>query len=303
MAVLVAAMLAVAAVPTSSASLINSPWTLPRRDGPLQAAFAAGFAPALPLALKAGVRATCPSAALAPSIFGVMRPQLKVAGSKVGAATLRPAFENKRLYAGALRMAAHDEDEEDFEDDQEEVLVTDEDTGKTIECYVDQDVTIDGKTYYIVYPCDTPVVIAYVDKEGDEEELVPVAEEDISRVFAGAYKACADIDCELADTAVVLTLQGYEDDTEEDEDDKLGDAGDDEEFVRVITSYEDNGVEYLITEPLEPVLIITKADTTKKSSGTARQSLVCLPEDELISVMPEVEKMLELRFQDLDLDE
>ena len=28
--------------------------------------------------------------------------------------------------------------------------------------------------YAQVYPCDRPVVIAYVDKDGDEEELVPV---------------------------------------------------------------------------------------------------------------------------------
>ena len=35
---------------------------------------------------------------------------------------------------------------------QEEVIVTDPDTGKTIECYVDQDVTIGGKPYYIVSP-------------------------------------------------------------------------------------------------------------------------------------------------------
>ena len=39
----------------------------------------------------------------------------------------------------------------------------------------------------------------------------------------------------------------------------MGEATDDEEFVRVITSfYDDSGVEYLITEPLEPVLIVVK---------------------------------------------
>jgi hypothetical protein len=39
----------------------------------------------------------------------------------------------------------------------------------------------------------------------------------------------------------------------------MGEATDDEEFVRVITSfYDDSGVEYLITEPLEPVLIVAK---------------------------------------------
>jgi hypothetical protein len=34
-----------------------------------------------------------------------------------------------------------------------------------------------------VYPCDTPVVIAYVDNEGEEEELIPVSEEDLPRLY------------------------------------------------------------------------------------------------------------------------
>jgi len=207
-------------------------------------------------------------------------------------AFLRPSFQTM----GSLQMASQDDMEDEYQDDLDEVLVTDPDTKKTIECYIDQDVSIGGKPYYIVYPCDTPVVIAYVDNGDAEEELIPVSEEDLPRVFAGAYKACAELEAELVDSAVVLTLQGYEDEIDEEE--ELGDAGDDEEFVRVITSYQENGVEYLITEPLEPVLIITKPDESTK--GSSRQRLVCLPEDELITVMPEVEKLLELRFQEED---
>ena len=45
-----------------------------------------------------------------------------------------------------------------------------------------------------------------------------------------------------------------------------------------------------ITEPLEPVLIITKALATqsKAGAGGARKALVCLGEQELLTVMPEV---------------
>jgi hypothetical protein len=43
-----------------------------------------------------------------------------------------------------------------------------------------------------------------------------------------------------------------------------------------------------ITEPLEPVLIITKPDDKKKGGGGGRQNLICLPESELTTVMPEV---------------
>ena len=48
------------------------------------------------------------------------------------------------MYEGArasLRMAGQDAGEhEDYEDDAEEVVVRDPDSGKTIECYVDQQV-------------------------------------------------------------------------------------------------------------------------------------------------------------------
>ncbi len=42
-----------------------------------------------------------------------------------------------------------------------------------------------------------------------------------------------------------VCVQGYEEDIDEDE--ELGDANEDEEFVRVITSYQENGVEYLVS--------------------------------------------------------
>ena len=95
----------------------------------------------------------------------------------------------------------------------------------------------------------------------------------------------------------MYVFKGYEEDLDDDEE-ELGDAAEDEELVRVITSYEENGVEYLITEPLEPVLIITKEDTaTAAKTGSDRQALMCLPESELIGVMPQVEKLLEARYE------
>ena len=74
-------------------------------------------------------------------------------------------------------------------------------------------------------------MLAYVDKDSDGEELIPVSEDDIPKIFpgehswnlftrvnsghclaaflvSGAYKACAEQDVELIDSAVVLTLQG-----------------------------------------------------------------------------------------------
>eukprot|EP00290_Baffinella_frigidus_P019553 CAMPEP_0180219252 /NCGR_PEP_ID=MMETSP0987-20121128/18323_1 /TAXON_ID=697907 /ORGANISM="non described non described, Strain CCMP2293" /LENGTH=296 /DNA_ID=CAMNT_0022179751 /DNA_START=65 /DNA_END=955 /DNA_ORIENTATION=+ len=210
---------------------------------------------------------------------------------------------------GALRMAKGQEDEAE-EEERDEIVVTDPISGKSIECYIDQDIEVDGKQYVLVYPCDTPVVLAYFD--GGEQDLMPVPEDEVDKLFAAAYKACAEQELELINSAVVLTLQGDIEDLDEDADasgsaagrrmrvawdeDAFGEAGEDEEFVKVITSFKDGGMEYLVTEPLEPVLIIAKPSTKEAKAGDAREHYECLPEDEVERVMPKVEQILEERF-------
>jgi len=149
----------------------------------------------------------------------------------------------------------------------------------------EQEIAIGGKNYVLVYPCDTPVVLAYFD--GGEQDLMPVAEEEVDALFPAAYKACADQEMELINSAVVLTLQGDLDEDLDDDEDAFGEAGEDEEFVKVITSFKDGGMEYLVTEPLEPVLIIAKP-SAKGKEGDDRDHYECLPEDEVEAVMPQV---------------
>ncbi|KAJ1484913.1 hypothetical protein T484DRAFT_2475964 [Baffinella frigidus] len=113
---------------------------------------------------------------------------------------------------GALRMAKGQEDEAE-EEERDEIVVTDPISGKSIECYIDQDIEVDGKQYVLVYPCDTPVVLAYFD--GGEQDLMPVPEDEVDKLFAAAYKACAEQELELINSAVVLTLQGDIEDLDE----------------------------------------------------------------------------------------
>lgn len=200
---------------------------------------------------------------------------------------------NTALFAGKQQQ---DEppSEDELEDEPPEVVVRDTETDKTIECYVDQEINVDGKTYSLVYPCDRPVVIAYVDKEGEDEELVPLPDDDLDKIFPAAYKACAAEDVELVNSAVVLTLQGDLPDEDEDEDVDYGDVEDDQELVRVFTSFTDAGVEYVITEPLDPVLIVVKPDPKAKKSKSAKPQFVLLSDEaELDNVMPSVNKLLE----------
>jgi len=77
--------------------------------------------------------------------------------------------------------------------------------------------------------------------------------------------------------------------------------------VRVITSfYDDSGVEYLITEPLEPVLIVAKPTNPdakpKAKSSKTKELYTLLDADELSAVMPSVEGMLAERYEESSQD-
>ena len=57
-----------------------------------------------------------------------------------------------------LQQSKKDSETADMEEEEEvEVVVKDTKTGKTIDCYVDEEVVVDGQEYALVYPCDTPV--------------------------------------------------------------------------------------------------------------------------------------------------
>ncbi|EKX35740.1 hypothetical protein GUITHDRAFT_146296 [Guillardia theta CCMP2712] len=194
-----------------------------------------------------------------------------------------------------LQQSNKDSDTADMEEEEVEVVVKDTKTGKTIDCYVDEEVVVDGQEYALVYPCDTPVVLAYVDKDSDGEELIPVSDDDIPKLFPAGLASpfwCQGLTrlvlskmsssltqlsfshCKCCGSRGAHGRLGDIGDDEEDLED-LGEAGEDEEFVKVITSYEEKGIEYLVTEPLEPVLIIAKPGEQTKSK---KKTYFTLPE-------------------------
>jgi len=243
-------------------------------------------------------------------IISSSRPLFGVLPLKYGSASfLFPTLSKQSFVGSSQRLSTNfgqkvalkagkqpnDTPVEEEEEEEKEVVVRDPETDKTIECYVDQEITVEGTTYSLVYPCDRPVVIAYVDKEGDDEELVPLTDKDVEKIFPAAYKACAAEDVELVNSAVVMTLQGdLPDEDDEDTDVDYGDVEEDQELVRVFTTFEESGVEYVVTEPLDPVLIVVKPDSKVRKSKSAKPQFVLLTDDaELDKVMPAVNALLE----------
>mmetsp|Transcript_1429 Transcript_1429/g.3099 ORF Transcript_1429/g.3099 Transcript_1429/m.3099 type:complete len:285 (+) Transcript_1429:86-940(+) len=269
--------------------------------------------PLLLLSLSLSPAAAFAPTSRLPSLRGAAAPlaaarcPLPLTASSSLVPSLRTGLATPPLLRGVRRLAltpllAKAEEAADVQEEEEvEIVVRDTETGKSIECYVDENLIIDDKPYVLAYPCDRPVVIAKIEGEGEGEELIPVDDDSIGDIFEAAYKACAMCDAELIDSAVVLTLQGELEDDEEDEEEMLnsmGAAEEDEEFVKVLTSFYDaDGTEFLVTEPLEPVIIIAKPTAgSKPAKGTKKDLFELLSNEELDLVMPSVEAVLEERY-------
>ena len=87
------------------------------------------------------------------------------------------------------------------------VLLKDSKLDRTIECFVDREIEIEGKVYATLMPADTPVIMAGYIKVNGSQLLVPVIDENtIDKLFPTACAVLAEMDLTLSRSAVVLTV-------------------------------------------------------------------------------------------------
>jgi hypothetical protein len=149
--------------------------------------------------------------------------------------------------------------EEDF--DAPTVVLTDE-TGRSLNCYVEHSIDIEGQEYVFLLPIDSPVEIFAWQEEGDEEEAIPVEDEaEIEQIFPIARAVLQEQNLELKRTAVTLTVEGDLPEVSE-EDLEVADEGDsgEHEELQLLASFYDEEQEYAIYAPLDPFFILAKMD-------------------------------------------
>ena len=179
---------------------------------------------------------------------------------------------------------------EDF-DDAELVTLTDE-LGRELPCYVERELELDRKTYFLLLPENAPIEIFAWDEEDDVTELVSVEEEEeIDAIFADAQAVLSEQNLALKRTAFTLSAVGELpplDPTEvvtielDEEDDSL----EPEEF-QILARFYNKEQEYAICTPVDPLLFFGKAD-----------------ENGVISLLSEEEaEQLQPMLEDLLLDE
>lgn len=169
--------------------------------------------------------------------------------------------------------ASQDEGGEIGHIDDPVIMVVDMETSKTIEGFIDQRVCIgegaERQEVLLCYPADIPVVIAQFDSD---DMLTQVPHSTLhSGVFSAAGAHLRDKGLDLINSAVCLTIQGdlEEGGAESFPSDLPVEDGDDL-CVRVLATLEHEGQEYIISEPLDPVLMLAVASAEAEDLGAPR---------------------------------
>jgi hypothetical protein len=98
--------------------------------------------------------------------------------------------------------------EDGDENDWRTVLLKDTRFNRTIECFVDREIEVEGRQYATLMPADTPVIMAGYKSVNGSQQLVPVLEDKmIDKLFPTAHAVLSELDLHLSRSAVVLTVR------------------------------------------------------------------------------------------------
>ncbi|MBW4548292.1 MAG: DUF3727 domain-containing protein [Symplocastrum torsivum CPER-KK1] len=177
----------------------------------------------------------------------------------------------------------------------ESITLTDA-AGRSLNCYVEHSLEVEGSEYLLLLPVDSPVEIVVWDDEEDEDladATLLEDDEEIDLVFSDAQAVLAEQNLTLKRTAFTLTVAGElpsvnEDDilTIEIEEDNV--ELEPEQF-QLLASFYHEEQEYGIYTPLDPLLFFAQ----RNEAGEPE----LLSPEEFKKVQPLLEELL---FDELD---
>lgn len=196
-------------------------------------------------------------------------------------------------------------DETEMEDDAQTVSLTDEE-GRSLLCYVERTLEVQGRDYVLLLPVDIPVeIFAWAaDEENEEEEmLMDIDEDELDEIFSTARAVLAEQDLTLERTALTLTASGELPDIEEDDiislDIEEGDGELNLEQFQQLASFFHEEQEYVICTPIDPLLFFARLNTKGQPellSPEEFQDLMAL--DEFQEIRAQLERQAELMDDD-----
>jgi hypothetical protein len=164
-----------------------------------------------------------------------------------------------------------------------------DDTGRTLECYIEHSLSVDEQEYVLLLPVDSPIEIFAWQGEDEEEEAVLVDDDAvIERIFGTAQAVLAEQNLIVKNTAYALTVAGDLPPVEESElftleiEDEEADL--EPEQLQLLASFYFEDQEYAIYTPLDPLLFFARISKTGQP--------VLLSPEEFREVQPLLEEHL-----------
>lgn len=132
-----------------------------------------------------------------------------------------------------------------------------DDTGRTICCGIEHELTVSEVSYLLCYPVDAPVAFARA-AVPDGESLSTIDDAALNdRLFPAAEAALAEEHAVLRKTALLFTVEEWGELADDNEEEEEEDSGSDDE-VQVMAEFSFEGEEFLVLQPLYPMLFIAK---------------------------------------------
>jgi Protein of unknown function (DUF3727)/Protein of unknown function (DUF1292) len=148
------------------------------------------------------------------------------------------------------------------------ITLTDE-KGRTLECYVEHSLSVDGQEYVLLLPVDSPVEVFSWQGEDEDEEAILVEDDSIiDQIFGTAQAVLAEQNLNLNNTAYALTVAGELPPVEESElftleiEDEEADL--EPEQLQLLASFYHEEQEYAIYTPLDPLLFFARISSMGK---------------------------------------
>ncbi|WP_353929958.1 DUF3727 domain-containing protein [Okeanomitos corallinicola TIOX110] len=158
--------------------------------------------------------------------------------------------------------------EENDRDDATAITLTDE-KERTLECYVEHSLSVNGQEYVLLLPVDSPIEIFAWQGKGEEEEAILVEDDvEIDAVFSTAQAVLSEQNLMIKNTAYALTVAGELPPVEESEIFTLEIEDEETELepeqLQLLTNFYHQDQEYSIYTPLDPLLFFARITNTGK---------------------------------------
>jgi hypothetical protein len=136
-----------------------------------------------------------------------------------------------------------------------------DDSGRSLECYVEQSIDLEDQEFVLLLPVDSPVEIFVWREVGDDEEAVLVEDpSEITAVFRTAKAVLEEQNLTLKQTAIVMTVEGDLPEVEEDTEEEDDEFEEEQEELQLLATFFHDDQEYAIYTPMDPYFILAQLD-------------------------------------------